>query len=302
MKSAKVLILICFTFYASSQSYPQDTRFNWQGHVVSEDGKPIEFAHIQINAKGKYYLFMSDENGYVDIKYSNASASDSILISCIGFGTRRMLASSLITSHTITLTKTHYTIGEVVVKPQKCKVKTIGNKKRKPIGHSHIGYNSVYALHIVDPKVKGKIEAVKVYMHDMYDKTWKYRPFRLRLFEGDKIFEKELVHEEIIASLPSDGKNWVTVNLSQFNIDIPDNGITVAVEALSADYYLQHGYIESIISDDFLVNSFAIGWTVDLFNNSLVSYSFRARGSSLPREEKLKTNNYMFQILVKTCK
>lgn len=133
MRSVKISILIVLAFCASSQSYPQDTQFNWQGHVISEDNEPIKFAHIQVNAQGKYYLFMSNEDGYVDIRYSNASASDSIFISCIGFTTKRIHTSSLTAKHTITLIETHYTIGEVVVKPQKCKVKTIGNKKRTPI-------------------------------------------------------------------------------------------------------------------------------------------------------------------------
>ncbi|NHB70371.1 hypothetical protein [Perlabentimonas gracilis] len=296
----KQCILIVFVLTFAFKSSSQESYFKWEGRILSKNGKAIEFAHIQINSDGKYLLFMSDANGFVNIMNSAISPTDSVIVSCIGFLTKKMTASSLFSSDSIILTGIHYKIGEVVVKPKKCKTVTIGNKKRRPIGHTQISYNTQSALKISSHNINGQILSVQIYMYNKSETEWKYRPFRLRLYEGGEGIGKELLKNEIIASLQSDDSNWVTINLAPFKIDMPSKGVIVSVEALSAEYYIRYGYIESVISKNGLVNSISVGWTFDGIRGGKGIESWRYSEYNGWHQRNSK-NNFLYKINIEVC-
>ena len=137
----------------------------------------------------------------------------------------------------------------------------------------------------------------------MYNKSeteWKYRPFRFRLYEGGEGIGKELLKNEIIAYLQPDDNNWVTINLSPFNIDMPSNGVVVSVEALSAEYYINHGYIETVISKNGLVNSISVGWTFDGIRGGKGIESWRYSEYNGWHQRNSK-NNFLYKINIEVC-
>ncbi|MDD2279518.1 MAG: hypothetical protein PHD06_12450 [Bacteroidales bacterium] len=296
----KFCISTVFVLTFSIQSTSQEAYVSWNGRIVSEENLSIEFVHIQINANNRHFLFMSDDNGVVNILYNNSSPSDTAIISCVGYETKKIAVSSLASINSIILSKRYYEIGEVVVTPRKCKTVTIGNKKKKPIGHSQMYFNTQSALNILNPGICGKIKSVSIYMYNRYEKAWKYRPFRLRLYEGGDSIGNELIKNEIIANLPSDKKNWVTINIAPFNISLPSSGIVVSVEALSAEYYFRNGYIESVISKNGLVNSISVGWTFDGIRGSKGIESWRYSEYNGWHQRNSK-NNFLYKINIEVC-
>ncbi len=293
---AFLLMFCAFSHYNYAQSF-----FCWEGTIQEVNGKGVEFAHIQINTIGKHYLFMSNEVGNVKIQYSNSQPSDSLIISCIGYVDMKMSVNTLKEKNNIILENAVYQIGEVIIKPRKCKIVTLGNKKSINIGSAQIPFNGQRALYIQNPSIDGKIVSVKIHMTDGYKvKGSKHRPFRLRLYEGHPMDGKELLDNEIIASLPASKRNWVTINLSQFNLNMPANGITVSVEALSVNFYINHGYIDNVFLKSGVTYFIAVGWSFDgLYGSKGVeSWNFlEYKGWYQPQT----TNNFLYKINIEVC-
>lgn len=258
MKNINILIALFLSLACNAQNKD----YTWKGKVGSKENNEIKFAHIQVQADGHYYLFMTNDDGYVEIIYPNFNITDSVLVSSIGYKTKKISCSDLKQKELIILESEIYQIKEAIITPKKYKVKKLGNKNIFTIRSDQIDFNQQHALYIPNRGIEGKVTSVRVYMHDFSEKEWKYRPFRLRLFEGDFPFEKEIIEDKIIASLETKVGHWVEIDLSNFNIDFPQNGILVAIEALPYDYYKRHNYIEHRVVRG-RINSFSIGFTAD---------------------------------------
>lgn len=294
------IITVILGFY-SHHIFPQEQFFSWEGSIKDEIGKRIEYAHIQLNSEHRHYLFMSNEAGDVKIQYSNPKYSDSLIISCIGYTTLQMAISELKEKNYIVIKEASYQINEVTIKPGKCKLITLGNKKNIPIGSSQVSFNAQNALFVQNQYINGKIVSINIYMHNGHkEKNWEHRPFRLQLYDGHPIGGKKLINNEIIVSLPANEKNWVTINLSDFNISMPTNGVTISVEALSKDFYLNNGYIDTVITESGIINSIAVGWTFDGIRGSKGIESWRYSEYNGWHQRNSK-NNFLYKINIEVC-
>ncbi|MBE9468874.1 MAG: hypothetical protein IMY72_11240 [Bacteroidetes bacterium] len=204
---------------------------------------------------------MTDKTGMVEIQYPNFSKSDSIIFSCIGYKLKIAPCIYLKKNEEFILKPEIYKIKEVVIKPKNVKTVKLGNRNIFTIQSAQVGFNYQKALYIPNKGIKGKISSVRIYMHDFWENNWKFRPFRLRLYEGGYPFVNEITKETIIASLEPKRNHWVEIDLSNFNFDFPENGILVAVQALSAKYYKEYAYIKHDIVKQRL-NSLSVGFTL----------------------------------------
>ena len=269
MKKLSILLAIIINFTCNAQN----DRFSWKGKIISPKGIGVEFAHVQIKTQNEYFLFMSDKNGFVEINYPCHKKSDSISISSIGYETKKIDCIDFKNKQSIIIKPEVYKIKEAVITTRKIITKKLGNRNAFTIQSDQISFNEQQGLYIPNNGITGKIVSVRVYMHDFFEKKWKKRPFRLRLFEGDFPFEKEIVKEKIIASLDKKRGHWVEIDLSNFNIDFPKNGILVAIQALPFEYYKKHGYIKHRVVNG-RINSIGIGFTMtSKTRNKIKSYS-----------------------------
>lgn len=282
--------------------YAQNNIFSWEGTILDANDEGIPLVHIQVNGSSRHYLFVADEKGYASIRYSSPSLSDSVIISSIGYATIKLHINELKGLSSVGLQSLSYELNGVEVKPQKPKMVTLGNKKSMPIGYAQVGFESQNVLYVPNPGLRGTIMSVNIYMSDISRTAeWRYRPFRLRLYEGSPIGEKELIEEEIVAVLPKGKDNWVTINLSHLNIYLPEKGIGIAVEALPFQYYLEQGYIDKEVTEEGQVNSIAVGWSFDGIygNRHLESWTFyKYRGWEMTTTK----NNYLYRISIKLIK
>lgn len=258
------IFLLLLLLFVNCNLYAQKDSFAWSGLVLSQNHTPLEFAHVQVISKGKHFIFMTDHKGYVNIRYENYSDTDSLMVSSMGFETKRVLCKSIVESDHIMLASKVYELNEVIIKPGK-RI-TLGNPARSSFRSGQISFNSIGALYIPFDGTKGQIMKVRIYMHDFSQRDWKYRPFRLRLFDGESVVGNELISDTIIAKLGPKSSHWVEIDISHFNVEMPESGVFVAVQGLSKEYYLQNGYIESATireGKSMRVNSFSIGITKD---------------------------------------
>jgi len=257
MRIIYLLILISLNIQASASI----KNFNWSGNVLSTNNNELSFAHLQISTNTTDYLFMTDKDGLVKINYPNFTSKDTLIVSCIGYETRKINCSDLLKHFEIRLEGEVYGISEVSIIAKKTKSYKLGNLIKHSFRSSQIGFSNKAGLFIPYNGKSSKIKSIKVYIHSIGNKNSKYRPFRLRLYKGHFPFKEQITPKEIVAALKPNKNHWVSIDLSQYDINFPEEGLLIAVQAFSADYYLKHGYIKSKYINGNHLNSIGLGAT-----------------------------------------
>jgi hypothetical protein len=266
---SKVIVLILLTLILHSALSGQEKGiYDRQiGINSSDNNKPVSFAYVIISSPDRNLIFVSDENGKCKIQFDNYAASDSVLVTCIGYKNSKVLLSSI--KDVIFLDPTDYKINEIVVKPAKTRLIKLGNFANITFRSSNFIFGSQKVNYIPNNGITGRILRIRYYMHDFFEKEFKYRPFRVRIYgktENSDSVGSDLLKKELIVMLPRSEGNWLDVDISQFNISFPSNGIFVGLEVLPAEYYLRNGYIKTktiTIDHHNLPNSVSIGCTYD---------------------------------------
>lgn len=257
MRIIYLLILISLNLQVSALV----NNFKWSGKVMSKGNKELKFVHLQVETQTTDYIFMTDKDGLVKINYHNFTSTDTLTISCIGYKTKKISCNDLVTENEIRLEDEVYKIGEISIKAKKTKSYKVGNLIKHSFRSSQIGFSNKAGLFIPYNGESSKLKTIRIYMHSIGNRSWKHRPFRLRLYKGRFPFKEEITPKEIVAVLEPNKNHWVSIDLSQYNLDFPKEGLMIAVQAFSADYYLKHGYIKSKYINGNILNSIGLGAT-----------------------------------------
>jgi len=298
----KKQIIIPFLFIYSFVS-AQQNEFKWEGTITSTNNEVLKFVPVQIETKDKYFMFMSDEFGKIDINYNEYFNTDTLVIASLGYNIKKIACKKLLQTKQIVLEKTDYLIKEVIVSKHKIKYEKLGNLYEHTLNSTNSCFNTINALYIPSDGLVGKIKGVRIYMKIISDKESKYRPFRLHLYKGDKVVGEELIKKELIVSLNPKGKrNWAEIDLSMFDIDLPKEGVFVAIETLSPEFYKKNGYIKTETTGRYnACNSIAIGWTRKTKSNSNIKslYCAHTHANWYPSKSFKNYYYYLMQIVVK---
>lgn len=199
----------------------------------SETGKPLEYTGIQLMKSNKGAI--TEKNGVFRLIVNKKELSDSLLISTLGYERVYLPVKNFSgnTNRTIFLVRRTINIEEVSINLKDYKFKTIGNKIGISIGSIYIDtHGQQTALYIENKKKKqGEIVAVKYYLSR---KGNLIAPFRVRIFEKDSITNapgKDLLYEMLIIK-PDNKRGWFTVDLSQYNLKLPEKGFFVGFQGI----------------------------------------------------------------------
>lgn len=290
-------------------SFATPDAYVWNGYIKNDNGENISYATVKIKTKQNYYMFMSDEEGYVSINYPNYSPSDSIIISHMSYNKTTITNKQLVVLKDIKMTTRNYDIEMVNISPNRTKNIVLGNNRNISKLSSQLTFNQLAVLSIPNNDLSGKLEMVRIKMKNSGEKGWKYRPFRLRLFYPDSIgMGKELIPNGIVASLKATRGNWVEVDISDFKLDFPKEGIYIAVQAMSKDYYLSNGYIDSpYVTNNKKkqtyrrINSISIGTTTQKNIEGVQCWTCVETPNGFTQRQKhpcAEKDIYMFQLIV----
>jgi len=258
------LFFSTFVFLCINNIIANTNNFSWKGKIISQKtGESIPNAHLIINSLNRRILFVSNSRGLTEINYINYSENDSVVVSAIGFRKDTIACKDIKLLKDIQMLPASYYLSEAIVKPQKIKTNKVGNNALTTFRTCHRGYNNKMAIYLPKDSLDGKILKVRYYLKSFATKESKYMPIGVGLYQknNDGSFGKSLLDVQIIARLNKG--NWLSVDLAEYNIDFPENGVLVAMEILPSEYYINKGYLTdtNTLNQQGCYNTPSIGFT-----------------------------------------
>lgn len=220
---------------AGNPGFSQEALF--EGKVIDQQTKqPITYATIEIKTQktGTY----TDSAGNFSIGYK--SLYDTLEFNSLGYEMKKYCIRNLNSPMNMIELEPHiFELNEVVVVPKKVKTVRLGTTSRKPWRFQIANiFGGQYGTYIKNEyKKTGHVKAVSFYITEI---GFPDAPFRIRIYAKDQINEcpgKDLLNESVIVS-NTEGEGWFTVDISEYGIYFPLDGIYVMMEwVYSGDQY-----------------------------------------------------------------
>ena len=229
--------------------FSQNLYFDWEGIINEKNGAvTIPNATVRVFSDGRVFVFAANDVGKVNIRYYRPTASDSILITSVGYVPLKLSCNELQKVKEIQLEEDIYTISDIVITPVKKKTIKLGNKAFFTIKSIGTSFDMQMGLLIKnDDEIFGRILTVNYYMASLPGQKTHQRPFRVMIYDMDTLNNKpgkDILGEYLIVSL-NNGRGWFEVDVSHYNIMLPSKGVFVGMEVLPIEYYLSNEIINS---------------------------------------------------------
>ncbi|MDR2929263.1 MAG: hypothetical protein LBV41_13870 [Cytophagaceae bacterium] len=271
----------------------------------------IPSAHVRVFSDGRVFLFAADAKGRVNIEYSSSLASDSVQVTSVGYKPFRLLCSELKKNENIVLESGNYFLGEVVVKTEKSrkrKTMKLGNTDLFALGAGRGMANFQYVLYIPYSMYAGTVLKVRYYMGSIVaDRfksigTFKNRPFRVRLYEKDTLNNtvgRDMLDDILIVSTDKGG--WFEVDVSQYGLEMPRQGVFAGFEILTKEYYTNREITKELMStfdEENSTNSVLIGWTHQKKGTLIEKWRYNPFADKWSQEDGPPDSYYLINIEV----
>lgn len=233
---SRIFILALFFIINAVPSFAQTVT----GIVQNEKKQAIEYAHVYIAAK--YLGIYTFENGAFKLSDTTIQKGDTLTISFLGYETKNIQLQSLGNNYQlgiIQLKSIANQLPTLTVNPAN-KLVTVGNFEREGFKKASFIYGKKRTFQcqkaIFIPNNKKYIGTIETVSFWVTKWTNPKTPFRVRIYAADENGQatEDLLLESVIAQgLKRRKKNrWVEVDLSKYQIEIPENGFFVAMEWL----------------------------------------------------------------------
>lgn len=264
------LILFIFTFYLNVYSQSHVESYQWEGQIIDKNSSDaIPFSSVRIFSKGRIFLFVADNNGKVNISYIYPTENDSIFVTSVGYKhviDKRDQILGL--NKKIAIEPDNILIQEVAVHPRKIRTKKLGNSGIMTIYGTGSYYGQQMVLFIPSNNMKATVLKLRYCLSDIIMKKTTFYPFRVRIYDKDTVnntIGKDILGKNLIVNRNKGQGHWLEVDVSEYNIKLPKNGIFVGLEILPSEYYLSNKIIDATttkLGKDHMINSLHLGITL----------------------------------------
>lgn len=231
-------VIALFTF---SISYCL-SQYKLSGKVMSASNLSENIPNVTISLINKNFYQITDEQGIFSFECSKCIEKDSLKFSSIGFNSTTVAIVDLKRKPIIYMEVTNTLLDEVKVKSMQPFDIIIGNKDTKiqsSFGFSEPG--SKLALFIPNYGI-GDAYITKVryfFKNGTFMKNNHSEPFKIKVYSKNSTTgepKESLLKDEILARATKSGR-WFEIDLSQYNIKYPSEGVFVGMEILNTNEY-----------------------------------------------------------------
>ncbi len=233
MASHKQTVLVLFFLFFNHGLFSQNTVI--KGYIVSEDSTPIQYATIHDDSRQSGTF--SDSLGRFSIGLPGNVKE--LHVSAIGYknNTVTIDPKGNLSDVYIVLINDTLMLREVVISSKTFKSKPLElAPRKKTVGDiifcAHANANREVGLYVPNPdRIRGEINDVQFYLKK--ESVESKRFIRLRIYSVDEALlpENDLLRNNILLQVKT-SKNYqrIKVDLKQYHIQMPLNGIVVVVE------------------------------------------------------------------------
>lgn len=208
---------------------------NFQGQVFdAKTQEALEF--VQVFLPNTSIGTISDIEGKFKLEIPDNIQADSFIVFVLGYEQQKRSIQEFIKGdQKVLLQSTAYEINEVEVISKRCKKikkKIWGPKSKKGLGFFYVALGAQIAVYIPNEKQKiGYLESVRYYISEEGIPDTK---FRVRVYATDGKNGgpgSDLLHENLLLQ-GNRGAEWIELSMKDYNIELPKDGLFVAMEWL----------------------------------------------------------------------
>lgn len=230
------ILLLVFQSMFSQEVQDDKGKKSFFGHIYSKKYKiPVERATVVLYSVNTLKTFVADEYGKVEIPVEYINSINHVEVSSIGF--KKKVSETV--SDTIYLDEDTNQLSEVIVN-SKSKIKyQLSFFDELNSFETNFSWDAKAAVYI--PK-NNEDRCIKDLLFAVSDfggvKNLKYLPFKVNLYTVDSLgFPYKPILEKDILITKTDAKKWTTVDVSKFEIKVPDKGLFVVFMILDKNNY-----------------------------------------------------------------
>lgn len=230
---------ITFQFYGNNIVLKEEgkrlkKKYVISGRVIDGETKlPVSYASVRV--KDTYLGTIADQEGEFEMTVISDYEEDTIYISSMGYE-NITLSSNILSqkgTHTVYLTPKTFVLPPVRVSTQQREIKEIGNNGNFSFGSLFMDTHGQQTAIWIENKKGGesKLKSVNYYLTGKGDTD---APFRVRIYSMDTLTGKpgEDLLSEMLVITPGDVEGWFNVDVYEYDIRIPKEGIFVAMEGI----------------------------------------------------------------------
>ncbi|RSK41413.1 peptidase associated/transthyretin-like domain-containing protein [Mangrovimonas spongiae] len=248
MEHIKVTFVIILSVIANQIGFAQNSK---NIRLLSlKDSTSIDFAHIFLDEK---LITYSDESGYFKVQLKNDF--NILKIEHLTYETFKVVKSELKKQEVIFMKEKNNSLEEVVISVKKKPKKHIllPEKSYKELFMKGLDVRFPYSLKnavYVPNELKGenyKIRNIVFQSRKGFDNPkGKYIPFKLNLMTVDTVtfLPKKNIFEKDLPVGKKENQKILKIDVSEYNLDFPEEGIFIVVSLYDKDYYLSKGFTD----------------------------------------------------------
>jgi hypothetical protein len=209
------------------------------GQILSaSDSLAISYATLSL--KGKSIGTISDYKGIYQWEMSEKYKNDTVIISSMGYNRKYLTVKELMTYNSafLFLEENSIEIDTVFVRNIKYIIDNLGNKGNRPSGSIYLDTHGQQTGLFIENKtgIEGDLIAISVYLAEEGNLT---APFRLRIYSVDSLnrIPVDDIVEDILIVKPEGEKGWFDIDVSQYKLTFPENGVFIGVEGIFPNEY-----------------------------------------------------------------
>lgn len=225
----KTTIWIFAIFFFYSITYSQESV---EGIILDNNQKPIQYANVGILNKSLGTI--SNQKGVFNLNLEKINQTDTLRISCIGYKAKDIIVNEIDTNKNleITLQEESIQLDEVIIVYKDLKT-FIDGKEKTDTKHQVIFANEKLNNLNLGTEIGRKFELeskkptlLTEFKFFIKDNNFDSNTFKINIYSINKNKPDKIINtQNILISIGKDYKDWVTVNLEDFNIIVQDDVI-----------------------------------------------------------------------------
>jgi len=234
-KTKSMKSFLIFLFLVTNALSAQNVSF--KGKILDQETKePVVFAHIKF--KDSDAGISTTENGEFKIVIEKKYLNSKVIISCLGYQNTTVNASELQGKNFYLVPKIEVLQEVVIGKKFESKEVLLGSTKGKKLGLIPRNKDIMVAQFIKSYRKDACCKNLKnitiTFKRNSKWKLLKFSKARIRIFDKDTIKgtpKNDLLRKNLVVTIEQ-GQEELNLDLSRFDIEVPKEGLFVAIEIL----------------------------------------------------------------------